>query len=90
MQPYSSLRPESPLQIVSAFEDADVAWQALSLLSTSSILWVLGCDLAGKLIDRALYLEEEEDFGENAAIVGLFMVEKRFKLGGFECNEFLS
>lgn len=55
-----SSRPLSPLQIESAFEEFDededvvVASQALSLLSSSSILRVVGCDLVGILMDLTL------------------------------------
>lgn len=48
------------MQIESAFEEFDededvvVASQALSLLSSSSILSVVGCDLVGILMDLTL------------------------------------
>lgn len=77
MQMYKSLSPKSPLHIESAFASdvvVVVASQALSLFNSSSVLSVLGCDLTGKLIDRTLY--RFEGFGENEAIVALFIIER--------------
>ena len=47
---YNSCSPDRPLQIVSNV-DVDDASNVLSLLSSSWILRVVGCDLEGKLID---------------------------------------
>ena len=49
---YKSSSLDRPLQIDSDGEED----QALNLLSSSSTLVVVGCDLEGKLIDRAWYL----------------------------------
>nr|GMC99013.1 hypothetical protein Iba_chr05eCG1670 [Ipomoea batatas] len=49
MHLWSSPRPTRPLQTVSAA--IDEISMVLRLFSTSSTLWVLGCDLLGKLID---------------------------------------
>ncbi|WVZ23096.1 hypothetical protein V8G54_001640 [Vigna mungo] len=75
MHLYNSERPDRPQQIFSTFgvEDDDAS-NDLSLLSSSSLLAVLGCDLVGKLMDLTPYLLLE-CFGENVAILALFILK---------------
>lgn len=78
MHLYNSPRPDRPEHIFAALDEDDVS-HGISLFSSSSTLRVLGCDLAGKLMDRALY--RLVDFEKKATIIAtLLLQELRFDI----------